>query len=290
VNSFNVVCGIMGDRALEKTIWFLITLSIVGGALKVYGGIVGGSKSVFVDAMTSIANTLAIVLILKFFRAGMEPPDADHHYGHHRLVLGGPISMLMLYSFVAGIIILDIVNSIGRSYEVSYESPLYASIAMIPYGLSVIIARKSHSIVSSYGGFTAIELIESIVSIASSLGGIMISYVIDFVGALVLTGYLLFELSENFRELVNAVSDVAPKEVISRIQEIVKNHEVEISRVRVRRVIERVYHGDVIVEVNPSTPLDKAHDIADSIEKELKKQGMDIIVHVEPSNKQEKKR
>ncbi|MEM4848356.1 MAG: cation transporter dimerization domain-containing protein [Ignisphaera sp.] len=279
----------MGDRSLEKTILVLITLSIVGGILKVYGSIVGGSKSVFVDAMTSIANTLAIILILKFFRAGMEPPDTDHHYGHHRLALGGPISMLMLYSFVAGIIILDIVSSIGKSYEVSYKSPLYASIAMIPYGLSVAIAKRSHSIVSSYGGFTVIELIESLVSIASSLGGIMVNYVIDFVGAIALMAYLLFELTENFREIVEAVSDVAPKEVINKIQEIAKNHEVEISRVRVRRIIEKIYHGDVIVEVNPSIPLEKAHEIADSIEKELKKQGMDVIVHVEPSNNSKKR-
>lgn len=274
----------MKSKAFEKTISVLITLSIAGGALKVYGSIAGGSKSVFVDAMTSIANVLAIVFVLRFFRASMDLPDADHHYGHHRLALGGPISMLMLYSFVAGVIVLDIVNSIGRPYEVSYESPLYASIAMVPYGLAVVMAKRAHPIVSSYGGFTVIELIESLVSIASSLGGVVVSYALDFIGAIALMGYLLFELMESFRKLVEAVSDVAPREVISRIQEIGRNYKVEVRRVRVRRVIESVYHGDIIVEITSSTSLEKAHDIADSIEKELRKQGMDIIVHVEPSD------
>jgi divalent metal cation (Fe/Co/Zn/Cd) transporter len=50
-----------------------VVLSIAGGTLKIAGGVLGRSKSVFVDALTSIANSLAIVLVLKFFRAGTEP-------------------------------------------------------------------------------------------------------------------------------------------------------------------------------------------------------------------------
>jgi divalent metal cation (Fe/Co/Zn/Cd) transporter len=41
--------------------------------LKIAGGVLGGSKSVFVDALTSVADSLAVVLVLKFFRVCMEP-------------------------------------------------------------------------------------------------------------------------------------------------------------------------------------------------------------------------
>lgn len=273
----------MSRRRLVKTIIVLIVLSIIGGGLKIYGSIVGGSKSVFVDAATSIANTLAIVLILKFFREGMEPPDTDHHYGHHRLALGGPISMLMLYSFVTGLIVFDLMKSFGIAYEVKYESPIYASIAMIPYGIAVFMAKKSRSMVSSYGGFTAVELMESVVSITSSLGGAMISYIVDFLGALALTSYLFYELIENFREVVLSISDVAPRDIMNKVYRIVEGYGVDVERVRVRRVIENIYYGDIVVKVKPSTSIEKAHLIADKIEKELKKQGIDIVIHVEPS-------
>lgn len=280
----------IGRTGIEKTLAILITLSIVGGVLKIYGSIIGGSKSVFVDAMTSIANTLAIVLILRFFRVSIEPPDADHHYGHHRLAVGGSISMLMVYSFVVGVVILDLVNSAGRAYEVGYESPLYATLALVPYGVAVVIAKRSYSIVSGYGGFTAVELIESFVSIASSLGGIAVSYLVDFLGATALTVYLVFELAKSFREVVLAISDVAPEEVIEKIRRAVESHGVEVDRVRVRRVIEDVYHGDIVVRFASNTPVEDAHRVADDIEKELKSHGIDVTVHVEPAHEEKPKR
>jgi divalent metal cation (Fe/Co/Zn/Cd) transporter len=275
--------GKMNSPKVVRIIALLIVLSIVGGVLKIYGSIVGGSKSVFVDAATSIANTIAILMILKFFKEGMEPPDRDHHYGHHRLAVGGSISMLMLYSFVAGVVTVDLINSLGKTYKVGYESPIYASIAIVPYGLAVLMAKRSYSIVSSYGGFTAIELIESIVSILSSLGGVAISYTIDFSGAIVLTGYLFYELVGNLRQVVIAISDVAPKDVIDRIIRVAKDFGVDIERIRVRRIIENIYHGDIVIKIEPGIPIEEAHSVADTIEKELRKQGIDVVVHVEPS-------
>jgi divalent metal cation (Fe/Co/Zn/Cd) transporter len=273
----------MSSPKVVRIIVLLIVLSIVGGVLKIYGSIVGGSKSVFVDAATSIANTIAILMILKFFKEGMEPPDKDHHYGHHRLAIGGSISMLMLYSFVAGVVTVDLINSLGKAYKVGYESPIYASIAIVPYGLAVLIAKRSYSIVSSYGGFTAIELIESIVSILSSFGGAAISYIIDFSGAIVLTGYLFYELVENLRQVVIAISDVAPKDVIDRIIRVAEDFGVDVERIRVRRIIENIYHGDIVIKIEPGIPIEEAHSVADTIEKELRKQGIDVVVHVEPS-------
>jgi divalent metal cation (Fe/Co/Zn/Cd) transporter len=50
-----------------------LALSLASGALKIASGVLGGSKSVFVDALTSVADSLAVVLVLKFFRVCMEP-------------------------------------------------------------------------------------------------------------------------------------------------------------------------------------------------------------------------
>ena len=58
---------------VERTLTLLVILSIAGGTLKIADGVLSRSKLVFVDALTSIANSLAIVLVLKFFRASMEP-------------------------------------------------------------------------------------------------------------------------------------------------------------------------------------------------------------------------
>ncbi|MCS7108743.1 MAG: cation transporter [Sulfolobales archaeon] len=269
----------------ERIAASLIVLSIVGGLLKIYGSFVGGSKSIFVDALTSAANTLAIVLILRFFKVGAVPPDRDHPYGHYRLALGGSISMLMLYSFVAGIVILDLINSFNKPYTVNYESPLYAAVALIPYGIAIYVGRKGNSILSGYAGFTAVELIESLISITSSIGGIAVSYLVDYAGATILTAYLLRELTISIRDVVNLVSDIAPDDVVEKVFNDVTSHGLEVGRVRVRKVLENVYQGDVVVKLPPNTSVEDSHKVADIIEKELKSRGIDILVHVEPNSK-----
>lgn len=273
-------------KDVSRSITILILLSVTGGVLKIYGSIVGGSKSVFVDAMTSIANTLTVIFILKFFKAGMEPPDTDHHYGHHRIAFGGVISMLMFYSFVAGLVVMDIVNSVGRRYSVDYDSPIYAILALIPYGVATYIARKSHAIVMSYAGFTAIELFESLVSILSSIGGVIISYLIDFTGAIALTFYLFLELVKNFKKIVEVVSDSISRDIVEKVFKIVENYGLTIHRIRLRKIVENIYHGDIIVKIPPSTSIEEAHNIIDIVEKELKKNGIDVTIHIEPQELQ----
>ncbi|MEM4608493.1 MAG: cation transporter [Candidatus Methanomethylicaceae archaeon] len=269
---------------MKKTLMLLIILSLIGGALKIYGGIIGESKSVFVDALTSIANSLSIIFILNFFKVSMEPPDVDHHYGHYRLMLGGPISMLMLYSFVAGVIIIDIINTVGKYYEVSYEAPIFAVIAIIPYGLAIIIAR-SNSFTIGYASFTVIELIESIISIVSSMFGIFISYIIDYVGAIILTCFLFIELVKNFREVVIIISDVTSQEVVNKIIENTNKHGLKIDKLRVRKILENVYQGDVVIKVSPDKSIEEIHSIIDKIERDLKLSGIDVSIHIEPTRK-----
>ena len=268
----------------ERTLTLLVALSLVGGVLKIAGGVLGGSKSVFVDALTSIANSLAIVLTLRFFRAGMEPPDGDHHYGHHRLTLGGPISTLMLYSFVAGVVVLDLMNSAGKSYEVGYEASLFAIVAVVPYGIAVLIAR-SRSLTAGYAGFTSIELIESATSITSSACGALVSYLIDYLGAVALTSYLFVELAKSFKEVMAIVSDVAPREVVGKVIESARKHGLEVDRLRIRKVMEDVYQGDMVVKLSPDARLEEVHAVVDAVEGELRSRGIDVSIHVEPSAK-----
>ncbi|MGC9012066.1 cation diffusion facilitator family transporter [Thermogladius sp.] len=269
------------DR-VGRTILLLALLSVAGGLLKIYGSLTGGSRAVFVDAMTSIGNSVTIALTYKYFRESLKPPDLDHHYGHYKMLMGAPVSTLMVYSFVAGVVLFDLIESYGNPYKVGYESPLFAALAVVPYGVAVAISKSSRSFLAVYGGFTVIELIESSVSIASSIGGMAVSYTIDYAGALVLLGYLLFELVSSFREVILSYSDVAPSDVVERVHAIVKELNVEVSRVRVRKVADGLYQGDVVVRVRPGTPVEEAHAIMDRVEKELAKHGIEVVVHVEP--------
>jgi len=271
-----------------KDIIIVIILSILGGIFKILGGLFGNSKSVFVDAMTSIANTISILLIYKYFRMSLEPPDRDHLYGHHRLVLGGSISTLLLYSFVGGIILLDIIEGLGTTYTVYIYAPIFATLGMAPYLIGIAISRKIGGSAILYARFTVIELIEGLTTIFASLGGVFVSYIIDFVGAIALTSYLFIELVKSFREILSLVSDEAPKEIVEKVRKSIEKHGVEFDKIRIRRIVEDVYHGDIVLKLPPNTNIETAHRIADSIENELKKNlGIDVTIHIEPNEKNE---
>jgi len=268
---------------ITKMFLIIVILSFMGGLFKVLGSFIGGSKSVFVDALTSIANTLTIIVMYRFFNISVEPPDEDHHYGHHRIELGGPISTLMLYSFTGGVIIVDLYNVFNKQYTVSLLAPMFASIGLIPYGIAIALAKYIGGIAIYYARFTIVEVIESITTIAVASAGAMISYLIDFIGALALTGYLFIELVKSFKEVLDYISDVASKEIVRDLKSILKIYGIVAERIRIRRVSGNLYQGDVVVRLPQDMSVAEAHQIIDSIEKDVKnKLNTEIVIHIEP--------
>lgn len=269
-----------------KMFLYLIILSFIGGFFKVLGGVVGGSKSILVDALTSIANTVAIVMMYRFFNISVEPPDEDHHYGHYKVELGGPISTLMLYSFVAGIIVIDLYETFGRSYRVDLAAPLFACAGLLPYGVAIALSRRLGGTGVYYARFTVVEIIESVVTIAAASAGAIISYLIDFVGAIALSGYLFIELTKSFKEVLEYASDIASKDVVRDLRSILGSYGINVERIRVRRVAENLYQGDAVVKLPPNISVERAHQIIDAVEKDIKaKLNTEIVIHIEPEKK-----
>ncbi|MEM4562029.1 MAG: cation transporter dimerization domain-containing protein [Desulfurococcaceae archaeon] len=276
----------MVDLKLTRMFIATIALSLIGGFFKVLGGTVGGSKSVFVDALTSIANTLAILFVYRFFTISTAPPDEDHHYGHYRVGIGGPILTLMLYSFVAGVVVVDLYNAYDTPYTVNLWAPVFALAGLVPYTVAIAVSKRIGSTAVYYARFTVVEIIESSVTVLTALGGALVSYLVDFAGAVALLSYLIVELAKSFREVVAYVSDAAPEEIVRKLESILRDYGVVAERVRVRRVAENVYHGDIILKLPPGMSIEKAHSVADSIEKEVKnKLNIDIVVHIEPDSR-----
>lgn len=270
-----------------RDIVIVVVLSIIGGLFKVLGGVLGNSKSVFVDAMTSIANTISILLIYKYFRISLEPPDIDHLYGHHRLMLGGSISTLLLYSFVAGVILLDLIEGLGAVYTIYIYAPIFATLGMIPYIIGIAISRNIGGSAILYARFTVVEILEGLTTIFASLGGILISYIIDFAGAIILTSYLFIEIVKSFREILSLISDEVPEEIVERVRKSIEKYGIEFDKIRIRRIIEDVYHGDIILKLPPNINIETAHSIADSIENELRNElRIDVTIHIEPQQRE----
>ena len=261
----------------------ILILSVLGGIIKIVGGVFYGSKALVVDAFTSIANIVSAILVIYFYNKAMRPPDRDHMYGHYRLTIAGPIYTVVIYSAVFGIVATELIFSFGREYVVSKYAPVMAFIGFIIYLGAIFLSKDVDISFRIYAKFTGGELIESIVTIFASLSGALLSYIIDFMGAILLSTFILYELYVSTRNIMSIVSDETSKEIIRDIEMEMSGLGVRVERIRVRRIIEDVYHGDVTVSLPPQMSVEEAHEIADEIEKTLKeKYNIDVTVHIEP--------
>jgi len=257
----------------------IVASSAAGAAVKLVGGLLYCSKALLVDALTCVANLVSLTATLYYYSRSVKPPDSDHPFGHHRLGLVGVIVTLIAYSFVAGLVVRDLIGT--TAYKVGIEAPVFAGIGFALYALAVILSRSMGTSFRVYGVFTASELIESSVVIVASLLGSLYSYLIDLGGALILTAYLVVGLCSTLRELAVLISDTSPHpRVLEEVRRVVESQGARLGMVRLRIIERNRFQGDITIFIDPSTSVEQATRIASNIEEELRRRGIDVIVRV----------
>lgn len=271
------------DEDPEKSFAILILLALVAGALKILGGVIYSSRAVTVDAATSIGNIVSVLLISRFHRLSMRPPDKDHHYGHARLAFGGDLYTLMIYSFIAGLLTIDLVQSLGERYEISYEASVFAALGTILYALLIVLSKRIGRVVEFYWRLSFIEIIEGVVATLAALAGALISYLIDLGGGFALYTYLLVELFASSKRLISDISDRSSEEIERVIISILSEKKsIKLKELRVREIYDETYFSDIIVEIPSNMSIKEAHEIIDEIEKKLREKRIYANIHMEP--------
>ena len=259
----------------------VVAAAVSGALVKIIGGILSGSVALLVDGLTCVGNLAALAGSLAFERYRWVPPDADHHYGHYRLALGGTIVVLVVYSFIAGFSLHEIVAHAEGS--VGLHAPLYAVAGMALYIPAIVLAGRIGGPLRAYAAFTWSEVLEGAVSLAASAGGALVSYIIDRVGAAVILAFILYEIIDTSRDLIIKMSDVAPEglgDVIRR--EVESRLGVRVDQVRVRVVDDGVAYGDMVIRVPSTLTVRQAHAIATLAERLALNHGVRMVVHIEP--------
>ncbi len=256
----------------------VVFASALGGFFKVLGGVLYGSKAVFVDALTSIANLFALLVTIAYLRRSLEPPDEDHHFGHYRMVFGGSITTLMTYSFIAGIALTKLVDL--TKYNVAVEAPLMAFLGVLAYLTSILIARRLGDTLTYYAIFTVSELIEGAVVILSSLVGAFYNYLVDYAGALFLTTYIFYELRKVFSEVIIKLSDIAPSEAILKaVTKAFENEGLTVVNIKLRHLNDEKVQGIASISVSSTTPVGDVEARVSKIKRKLMEEyGVDLTV------------
>ena len=263
-------------------------------AVELVFGLTFNSLGLITDSVHALLDSVVTVVLLLAARLAIKPPDAEHTYGHGKIeTLGGlfgGIAILLIAVFF-------IYESLVRLQ--SPEPEILPSIIAITAGIytigvdifRIVLLGKS---IRRIGGTTLkADFYHAIMDLGSTLvaivGILLVTtgfYQGDFIAALVL-GVLLVALSLKliYRTAMDLTDIISPG-LVTKVREITQNTDgvLEVGQILMRKSGDTIF-CDVIISLRGDVSFDKAHEISDQAEKNIKNEILNCqtFVHFEPS-------
>ncbi len=257
-------------------------------------GLISNSLALITDGIHALLDSVVTVVLLLAARMAIKPPDAEHTYGHGKIeslggLLGG-IAILLIACFF----IYESINRL-QSPPPTILPGLFAIIAgLYTIGIDIlrlILLRRS---IKKIGGATLkADFYHAFMDLGSTLvaivGIIFVSYGFyygDFVAALVLGGLLAILSVKLIYRTALDLTDIISPELVKNVREIATSTEgvIETNQILMRRSGDTIF-ADVTISLRGDTSFDKAHEISNKVERNIKDKisNTAITIHFEPN-------
>jgi cation diffusion facilitator family transporter len=266
------------------------------GLAKLAGGIAGNSFALIADAVNSIGDVVATVVVLFALRVAQRPPDNEHPYGHSRAegIAASNVAMLIVISAV-----MIAWEAMHRFHETHTVPPLWTLwiaglnvlIKEALYHYKVRVGRRTGSIaliVNAWDhrsdAFCSLAVFVGLVTIivggekfvwADEAASLFVAIAIAF------SGMKLFLSSRE--QLMDAQAEPQFVADVTRIAASTEN--VTLGEKIWIRKSGLEYFVDIHIEVPPQLSVSQGHDIAHQVKEKLFEEYptiRDVMVHVEP--------
>ncbi len=252
-----------------------------------------GSLAILSQALDSALDIVALGLVFFAVRIANKPADDSHHYGH------GKAENLVAFTqtlFLGAIVVGVIVEAIRRlqSDETGIEAPWFALALLAASALVDVVrvawlmreARAEGSDALRAGALNiATDLGTALIALASLVAVRVGIEDADALGSLAVAGAVSVAAVRLGRRSVDVLMDRAPGDPVRAIADAAASAEgvAEARRVRVRASGKQLF-ADVTVAAGRTASLERAHDIAEEVERAIDDvaPGADVVVHVEP--------
>jgi len=257
-------------------------------------GLISNSLALITDSIHALLDSVVTLVLLLAARMAIKPPDAEHTYGHGKIEsLGGLIGGIAIF-MIACFFIYESINRL-QSPPPSILPGLFAIIAALyTIGIDVfriVLLRKS---IKKIGGATLkADFYHAFMDLGSTIvvivGIVLISYGFyygDFVAALIL-GVLLVVLSiKLIYKTALDLTDIISPELVKNVRDIATSTKgvIDANPILMRRSGE-TYFADITISLRGDTSFDKAHEISNSVERNIKNKisNAAITIHFEPN-------
>ena len=272
--------------------------AIIGGilifALKLYTWHISDSIALLSDALESIVNILASLMMYWSIRVSDKPPDKSHPYGHQKIE---NISCAVEGVLIVLAALLIAQSAYGRIYapvelvELNFAMIL-SLVATAGNGLlSWILMRSSQATGSVALEGDAKHLLSDVISSGGVVVGLFIGQelgipILDPLMAMIVAGLVLKMGLEMVYTASMDLMDVSCPETEEKVRGVMDRHQhrfVDYHDLKTRKSGDKVY-AELHLSVDGQLSVQDAHDFTDHLEEDLEKEVPNVVItiHVEP--------
>lgn len=281
------------SSSAEKAALVALLVTCLLAVAKVAVWAATSSIAVLSQALDSALDVVALGLVFLGVRIASRPADETHHYGHAKAENLVAFTQTL---FLGVIVIAVAVEAIGRltGSTTEVDTPWYAfgllagsaAIDTLRVRSLSATAKRARSAALRAGALNLVTDIGTaavaLVSLALEDAGVEKA---DAMGGLLVVAAVAVAAWRLGKRSVDVLMDRAPAVPVQAIEAAAARAEgvAETRRVRVRGTDKQLF-ADVTVAAGRTSSLERAHDIAESVEEEIARvaPGTDVVVHVEP--------
>lgn len=262
--------------------------------LKMFGGIVGRSQALVADALNSLLDIVANVVVWFGINIAKKPPDKGHPYGHGNADTLAAVFVAVVLIVTGGYIGHEALDSILNK---NFNEPTYlaTSAALITIIVKEILYRYTLKIGRKFRSQAVIanaaDHRSDVVVSLGTLIGIVIAQtkypILDPIAGLWVAAFILKQAVKIIRDNVHTLMVGSPE--ITR-QDDIKEFIINIDGVKkVRwikgRLVGSNFFMDAAINVRGNLTVREGHDIAENVKSAVVKtfpEVIDLLVHIEP--------
>lgn len=284
-------------------------VTLAGGAVNVallvfkfVAGILGHSAAMIADAIHSLSDFVTDVIVLVFVYISGKPQDKSHDYGHGKYetlahtIIGLALMIVAFGIFYHGAIRIALWCK-GEQLQAPGMLALWAAVFSIilkelTYRYTIRYARKLESSALEANAWHHRSDALSSIGTAVGIGGAVLLgqrwAVLDPIASVIVGAFIVKVavdlILQGMRDLLE---HSLPDEIEDEIMQIAQSEPdvIEPHDLRTRRIGNR-YAIELHILMNGDITLTRAHDHADSIERQLKErfgQNTHVAIHMEPT-------
>ena len=279
---------------VRKVLIFTLVLNCCVAAAKILYGYLTSSVAMMSDGFHSFFDGMSNIVGLIGTWIAYHPPDENHPYGHRKYETLFTIIIAAMIFVTCFAILKRVYLFFIDGYKTTVTWASFV-VMLITMGVNIFVtlyeSKKGRKLGSSFliadAKHTKSDIFASAAVIISLFFAKMGYYLADPIVGIVITffiariGYeILKEASDTLVDTV-CLDTAAIKFVVNSIEGVKGCHDIR------TRGASNCTYLDLHALVRSDLPIEKAHEIADKIENEIKKEFpsvVDIVVHIEPDS------